>query len=153
MFCDLAITFDQDARRGDLTLGDDFDLLLDFTPIPAIIMSVGLDRRADPDDPLPEGRSQFLTPANFSVRRGSIGDALDRRGRLSGCKLWLLDRAKQTEITRLFCEVSLQEGLAWADEITGQPAQIEVEWLRDGVLGYRCMVEDTSISFTKRVDA
>lgn len=151
MFCDLAISYDSEARRCDLTLGDDFDLVLDLTPIPAIIMSVGLDRRADPDDPLPEGRSQFLAPSSFSDRRGAIGDAFDPKGELTGSKLWLLDRAKQTETTRLLCEAWLEEALSWVEAETGQPAEIEVEWVRAGVLGYRVMVEDATLSLSRRV--
>jgi hypothetical protein len=50
MFLDLGLTYDPTTRRCDLTLGDDGDLVLDTTPVPAMLMSVGLDRRADPDD-------------------------------------------------------------------------------------------------------
>lgn len=152
MFLDLALTFDKTQRRCDLTLAADFDLALDDTPIPAIILSVGLDRRAGDDDPLPEGRSQFLTPASFSERRGAIGDALDPFGQLTGCKMWLLERAKETETTRLMADYWLQEGLSWAQTDTGTPAEIEVAWVAPGVLGYRVMVEDHAVSLTKRVD-
>jgi phage gp46-like protein len=153
MFCDLALTYDPESRRCDLTLGDDLDLVLDTTPVSAMLVSIGLDRRADADDPLPEGRSQFLAPASFSERRGGIGDAFDAGGNLSGSKLWLLERAKETETTRLLCEFWLEEALSWAVEVSGQPAEIEVEWIRPEVLGFRVMIEDTSVSLTKRVDA
>ena len=152
MFCDLALTFDPESRRCDLTLGDDLDLVLDTTPVSAMLVSIGLDRRADIDDPLPEGRSQFLSPASFSERRGAIADAFDASGSLTGSKLWLLERAKETETTRLLCEFWLEEALDWAAEVTGRPAEIEVEWIRPEVLGFRVLVEDTSISLTKKVD-
>lgn len=153
MFCDLALTYDPESRRCDLTLGDDLDLVLDTTPVSAMLVSIGLDRRADVDDPLPEGRSQFLAPASFSERRGAIADAFEASGALTGSKLWQLERAKETETTRLLCEFWLEEALSWAVEVTGEPAEIEVEWLRPEVLGFRVMVEDASLSMTKRVNA
>ncbi|NKM17757.1 hypothetical protein GFM01_07890 [Rhizobium laguerreae] len=153
MFLDLALKYDSEARRCDLVLGDDFDLAIDETPIPAILMSVGLDRRAASDDPLPEGRSQFLAPASYSERRGCAGDALDPYGDMTGTRAWLLDRAKQTETTRQLCEFWLRECLAWAETETGQPAEIEVEWLRAGLLGYRVQVQDESVMLSRRVEA
>jgi phage gp46-like protein len=152
MFFDLALKYDSDARRCDLVLGDDFDLVIDETPIPAILLSVGLDRRAAPDDPLPEGRSQFLAPVSFSERRGCAGDALDPYGDLTGSRLWLLDRAKETETTRQLCEFWLQECLSWVKAETGEPAEIEVAWIRAGVLGYRVQVQDESVMLTRRVE-
>lgn len=152
MFCDLALTYDPESRRCDVTLGDDLDLLIDTTPVSSMLVSIGLDRRADVDDPLPEGRSQFLAPANFSERRGAIADAFEASGRHSGSKLWQLERAKETETTRLLCEFFLEEALDWAIEVTGKPAEIEVTWLRPEVLGFRTLVEDVALSMTKRVD-
>lgn len=152
MFFDLALTYDKAKRRCDLTLAANCDLAIDETPVTPIILSVGLDRRAAPDDPLPEGRSQFLTPVSFSERRGAIGDALDPFGALTGSKMWLLDRAKQTETTRLMAEYWLEEALEWAAEGTGKPAEIAVEWLAPGILSYRVTIEDTSVSLSKRVE-
>jgi phage gp46-like protein len=153
MFLDLGITYDPTTRRCDLSLGDDGDLVLDTTPVPAMLMSIGLDRRADPDDELPEGRSQFLTPASYSERRGAVIDALNPFGARVGCRLWLLDRAKQTETTRQLCEYWLAEALAWAKAETGEDAEIEVWWVRTGVLGYRVRVQDETITLSRRVDA
>lgn len=153
MFLDLALTYHPDKRRCDLTLGDEGDLVFDTTPVPAMLMSVGLDRRADPDDELPEGRSQFLTPASYSERRGAVIDALNPRRRHAGCKLWQLDRAKQTETTRQLCEYWLAQSLAWAREETGEDAQIDVFWARPGLLAYRVGVQDETITLSRRVDA
>lgn len=150
-FLDLALTYDPAQRRCDLTLGDDYDLAFDATPIPAIMLSVGLDRRASTDDGLPEGRSQFLAPASFSERRGGVVDGL--AGERAGSKMWLLERAKETETTRQLAAYYLAESLAWATAETGQPAEIDVQWVRPGVLGYRVLVDDASLSLSKRVDA
>ncbi len=149
---DLALTYDNTKRRCDLTLADNGDLAIDETPITPIILSVGLDRRAGEDDPLPEARSQFLTPSSFSERRGAIGDGIDPFGDLTGSKMWLLDRAKETETTRLMAEYWLREALAWAETDTGTPAEIEVQWLAPSVLGYRVLIADSAVSLSKRVD-
>ena len=154
MFFDLAIVYDPNKRLCDLALGDDGDLLIDETPITPMLLSIGLDRRAAPDDPLPDGRSQFLAPVSFSERRGCPGDALDPAGEMTGSRLWLLNRAKATETTRQLTEFWLEEALAWAEPDTGQPAEIEVEWLQTGptsILGYRAQVNDASVSLSRRV--
>lgn len=146
MFFDVALVYDPDARRCDLALDDDGDLRLDLTPITPILLSIGLDRRAAPDDELPQGVTDFLTPASFSDRRGCPGDALDREGQLTGSRLWLLDRAKQTEAERLLFEFWLRESLDWVDVETGTPAEIDVRWVRDQTLGYRVIVDDVAVS-------
>ncbi|MFA7416123.1 MAG: phage GP46 family protein [Rhizobium sp.] len=152
MFYDLALGYNRDKRRCDLVIGDDCDLVIDETPITPILLSIGLDRRAAPDDPLPEGRSQFLTPVSYCERRGSVGDGVDPFGEMSGSRLWLLNRAKETDTTRELCAFWLEESLAWAEPETGVPAEIEVGWVRAGVLGYRVLVEDASLSLTRRVE-
>ncbi|WP_026379356.1 phage GP46 family protein [Afifella pfennigii] len=146
MFFDLALVYDRQARRCDLALSDDGDLLVDETPITPILLSVGLDRRADPDDELPQGRTRFLTPATFSERRGSAGDGLDAAGERAGSRLWLLDRAKETETTRLLFDVWLGECLEWAEGETGVPAEREVAWVRPQTLAWRVLVEDVAVS-------
>ncbi len=150
-FLDLALTYDATRRGCDLVLDDEFNLVLDETPVTPILLSVGVDRRASPDDDLPDGRSQFLAPVSFSERRGALLDGLNAAGNMSGCKMWLLERAKETEITRQLGEYYLAEGLAWAEVETGTPAEIEVWWLRAGVLAYRVLVEDVSLELTRKV--
>lgn len=150
-FLDLALTYDATRRCCDLALDDEFNLVVDETPITPILLSVGVDRRASPDDELPEGRTQFLAPISFSERRGALLDGLNAVGEMAGCKLWLLERAKETEITRQLGEYYLAEGLAWAETETGTPAEIEVWWLRSGVLAYRVLVEDVTVELTRKV--
>jgi len=150
-FLDLALTYDATRRCCDLVLDDEFNLVLDETPVTPILLSVGLDRRASPDDDLPEGRSQFLAPISFSERRGALLDGLNAATDMAGCKMWLLERAKETETTRQLAEYYLAEGLAWAETDTGTPAEIEVWWLRDGVLAYRVLVEDVTLELTRKV--
>lgn len=125
--------------------------MVDETPITPILLSVGVDRRASHDDELPEGRSQFLAPISFSERRGALLDGLNAAGEMAGSKLWLLERAKETETTRQLAEYYLAECLAWAETETGTPAEIEVWWLRSGVLAYRVLVEDATLELTRTV--
>ncbi|MFC3074698.1 phage GP46 family protein [Shinella pollutisoli] len=153
MFFDLALVFDPDTRRCDLALGDDCDLLIDETPVTAMLMSVGLERRAAPDDELPEGRSAFLAPVSFSERRGCPGDALDPFGDLTGCRTWLLDRAKETETTRQLYRFWLDEGLGWVARETGTAAEVEVEWREGARLAYRVRIADATLSLSRRLDA
>lgn len=156
MFYDAALIYDADARRCDLEIGADGDLLMDDTPIAAILISVGLDRRADPDDQLPQGRTRFLTPSSYSELRGGPCDALDPDGERTGSKVWLLDRAKKTETARLLFEFWLREALAWALPETGRPAEIDVQWLEGssetGRLGYRIQIEDDAVNLSRELN-
>lgn len=144
-FLDAALAFDPTSRRADLVLGEDGDLLLDETPATPMLISLGTDRRAEPDDELPTGIDALNAQTSFVARRGWVGDALDSRGRKIGCRIWLLDRAKQTETTRRFCEIWAEEALAWAEAEIGQAAEVAAEWLRRGVLALRCAVDGTVV--------
>ena len=144
-FLDAALVFDPTSRRADLVLGEDGDLLLDETPATPMLISLGTDRRAEPDDELPTGIDALNAQTSFVARRGWVGDALDSRGRKIGCRIWLLDRAKQTETTRRFCEIWAEEALAWAEAEIGTAAEVSAEWLRRGVLALRCAVDGTVV--------
>lgn len=152
MFFDLALVFDPETRLCDLALDDDCDLLIDETSITAMLMTVGLDRRAAPDDELPEARSRFLAPISYSERRGCPGDALDPLGELTGVRTWLLDRAKETETTRQLYQFWLEEGFAWTQRELGSAAFIETEWQDGARLVYRCQIDDASLSLSRRLD-
>lgn len=153
MFFDAALEFDPLTNQCDFSLGDDGDLLLDTSSITPVLMSVGLDRRADLDDELPIGRTKFLAPQSFSERRGSPCDALDTNGELAGSKCWLLDRAKETEATLLLYRFWLNQSLEWAKDELNEPAEIDVKWLSNGFLGYRVRVGDAAINIARPVGA
>lgn len=144
-FLDAALVFDPSTRRADLVLGEDGDLLLDETPATPMLISLGTDRRAEPDDDLPSGVDALNASTSFVARRGWVGDALDSRGRRIGCRIWLLDRAKQTETTRRFCILWAEEALAWAGEELERPAQVTAEWVRRGTLALRSVVDGTAV--------
>lgn len=144
-FFDLALVYDPATRRCDLQLTDEADLAVDETPATPMLITIGSDRRARPDDELPSGISELNQPVSFVERRGWAGDALDLSYRLIGVRLWLLERAKQTEITRRMCEEWLKEGFAWVREETGKSAAIEVQWVRPQVLGYRVEIDGREV--------
>lgn len=150
MWFDLALEYDAASRSCDLVLGPDCDLAIDETPITPMLLSIGLDRRANPDDPLPSSVTEFSTPTGFAERRGWAGDGLDRRGERTGSRLWLLDRAKQTNTTRAFFRLWLDECLAWMKAETGRAAQIEVEWVAREMLGWRAVHSDSVLERVQR---
>ena len=114
-FIDVALIFDPDTRTADAELGVDGDLLLDETALTPMLISLGSDRRARPDDELPQGRDALNVSSSFVTRRGAVGDALDAYGRRTGSRLWLLERAKQHELTELFVQDAAREALRWVD--------------------------------------
>lgn len=152
-FLDLALVYDPAARRGDLALGADGDLVLDDTPATPMQVSLGSDRRARPDDPLPVPAGAIDAPSSFFVRRGWAGDALDAERRPIGSRLWLLERAKQSEIVRRLAEEWAREALAWAEAETGSAAEVAALWLRAGVLALTARVDGRAIAMSRRIAA
>ncbi|NIX75380.1 phage GP46 family protein [Microvirga terricola] len=133
-FLDIALIFDPVTRRADLALGEDGDLVLDDTPATPMLISIGSDRRARSDDTLPSGIGDLNAPTSFVERRGWSGDALDAQGRRIGSRLWLLDRAKASELTRRLAEIWAAEALEWMKAETGTAAEVVATWVRKEVL-------------------
>lgn len=148
-FFDLALVYDPARRSCDLDLSDDCDLAVDETALTPMILSIGLDRRAAADDPLPAGRSEWLASAGISERRGWAGDALDPAGERVGSRLWLLDRAKATETTRLLFLFWLDEAMAWVKRETGRAPDIAATWLRRDTLAWRVAIGDDAVELTR----
>lgn len=130
MAFDLAFTYDAQARRADLAWGGR-DLVLSASLATPAILALLCDRRARPDDPLPMEPAPLLAPEGLNPRRGWCGDALLRTGRL-GSRLWLLERAKRTEVTRRRAEAYALEALAGLPD-----PEVEAEWQGDR-LALRC---------------
>lgn len=151
LWFDLALSFDPVTRRVDLMLGEDGDLVLDLTPATPMLISMGSDRRARPDDVLPTGLTELNKPSSLVERRGWAGDALDAGGQRIGSRLWLLDRAKESELTRLMGEEWSKEAMAWAEEETGTAADVKVEWLRKDVLALEATVDGRTLKTTRAV--
>jgi phage gp46-like protein len=126
---DIATIWDIDAGQGDW-LVDGPDLARNDDLQTAVLISLFTDRRAAPDDVIPDGSEN---------PRGWWGDS--GRTRPLGSKLWLLDRAKQTEETRLRAKDYVEDALAWLIE-DGIAASIivEAEWQRAKFLGVRIVL-------------
>lgn len=104
----LAIT---SSGQVDLQFGTG-GLQAEVTLESAVILSLLTDRRALPDDRLPDdsGRTTLLPPD----RRGWCGDALaEDDASLIGSRLWLISREKQTEETRRRAIFYAREALQW----------------------------------------
>lgn len=155
-FCDLALVYDRAARAADLDIGEDGDLVIDFTPVTSMIVTAGSDRRARDDDALPTGVDAFnAVRGGYGLRRGALADAFDTEGRRCGCRLWLLDREKQDDpdpdLTRRRAVAYLEEGFAWVREETGRPAEISATWARPGVLAFTVSIGDARLALARSV--
>lgn len=102
---DLAVVWSTVLGSGDLALID-MDLASDRGLMTACGLSLFLDRRAEDDDVPPSG--------DPNDRRGWWADqfALVAGDRI-GSRLWLLDRSKATNETKLRAEEYVREALAW----------------------------------------
>jgi len=147
---DIALVFDPETRSADLALGADGDLVLDETPATPMLVALGSDRRARADDELPTGVSELNAPSSLVERRGWAGDALDGAGERIGSRLWLLDRAKQSDLTRLMATEWLKEAFGWALRETGKAAGISAEWVRSGLLRLTVTVDGRSVTINRR---
>ena len=147
---DLALRYDPATRRCDAVI-EAGQLRLDPTPATQMLVAIGCDRRARADDTLPADPGDPLAPNTLLGRRGWPGDALDLRGRRTGSRLWLLDRAKQTEPTRQLAEQAAREALAGIAADRGLVASVAATWLRAGVLALDCALGRTRIALTRAI--
>lgn len=97
MPADLALRPDVATGRCDL-VATPAGLVLDVTPLSAMLFALLTHRRARSDDRLPiETPQDPAAPATLTARQGYAGDALDPLHEVSGSRLWLLARAKKPE--------------------------------------------------------
>jgi len=108
----------------------DGDLATDAGLMTATILSFFTDRRALPEDVLPDGTSD---------RRGWWADAYNDRP--YGSRLWLLHREKeQDEVLRRAKEYA-EEALAWmVEDGVAAAVEVEAEHLRRGTLLIRSAI-------------
>lgn len=105
---DLALTWSNDTGDADLEILDG-DLASDRGLTTAVLLSLFLDRRAEPDDQPPSG--------DANDRRGWWADQFHEvEGDRIGSRLWLLDRSKRTGETVRRAEEYVREALAWMIE-------------------------------------
>jgi len=124
---DLAIAWDPIRRRCDLAFAGG-TLALDATPVTPLLISLGSDRRAEPDDTLPDTVTEGSLAAGINPRRGCPGDALDANGDRVGSKLWLLEREKQTDDVLRRAQDYAEAALAWLSEREGVDIAVAASW-------------------------
>ncbi|WP_211369165.1 phage GP46 family protein [Roseospira navarrensis] len=133
---DAALIWDAEAGAADLALGPDGDLVADDGLRTAVIVSLFSDRRARPDDTMPDQR-----PDADQDRRGWWGDALPPTiggrvfiGDRIGSRLWLLQREKITPETLARHRDAIREALAWmTDAAVGLARSVDVQVERQGL--------------------
>lgn len=102
---------------------------IDRTPASALLITLGTDRRADPDDITPDMQTApaGTTTATFS-RRGWPGDILLPAGQRLGTRAWLYDRGKRDEATRTGIVEALTEGVAAIEDYHGIDISVTAQW-------------------------
>lgn len=105
--------FDLSVTNGRLTTESGLET--------SVINSIFTDRRALPDDILPQGQTS---------RRGWWRDPD------LGSRLWLLEGANHTEPTRAAARQYVAESLEWMTASrVAERVDLQVQWVRRGVLG------------------
>jgi phage gp46-like protein len=103
---DLGLTWNVTLGSADLTRVLDYDVSTDRGLVTAALLSLELDRRAEPDDKPPSG--------DATDRRGWWADQFaEVEGDLIGSRIWLLDRAVLNRETELRADEYIREALAW----------------------------------------
>ena len=125
------------------------DFALDNTWLTPVLMSLGCERRAHPDDALPSdlaGGAPTNPPLN--PRRGWPGDALDPNGRLTGSRQWILNNAKlgtDPDDPTVALALSIdKEALSWAGTL-GLPVNIKVDVPRRNVLRHTITIGQQTV--------
>ncbi len=123
---DVKIAFNDLLDSGDLIIGVE-DLESDRGLASAVIMSLFTDRRALPDDTLPD--------PGITDRRGWWGDKLaEITGDRIGSRLWLLEREKTTQEALLRAQEYAREAVKWMVD-DGVAAKVEALAERQGDVG------------------
>lgn len=121
---DIALRWMND--HGDMVVAG-ADLLADDGLETAVLLSIGLDRRADDDD----GLDDDVDP------RGWWGDSYaDVPGDLVGSKFWLLAREKQLPAVAQKAQEFAQQALQWlVDDRVASSVVCQATWIADYTLG------------------
>jgi phage gp46-like protein len=120
---DILTNWDVANLRGDWVLSG-ADLQTDRGLQTSVLISLFTDRRALPDDVIPDGSGD---------PRGWWGDDPEHP---IGSRLWLLSRAKQTNETLLRAKDYMIEALQWlVDDGAVAKFDIAAQWVAPSVLG------------------
>lgn len=130
---DLAMIWEGEDRAADLQLVDG-DLAAEDGLRTAVILSLFTDRRARPDDILPEADAD---------RRGWWGDvAAASPDDQIGSRLWLLSREKRRPEVVARAREYAEEALAWlVRDSVARSVKVEAEITPQGWLGLGVVIE------------
>lgn len=120
---DIGLQYDQERKVFDLAIVDG-DLVTDEGLLTAVLLSLYTDRRALPEDELPDGGTD---------RRGCWIDAYSDRQ--VGSRLWLISREKELDSVLRRAEEYAREALAWiTEDRIAEAVEVEAIHLRRDVL-------------------
>lgn len=104
-------------------------IAIDRTPVSSLLIAIGTDRRADPDDITPDMQTALSSqePGLFS-RRGWVGDILLPSGQRLGSRAWLYERGRQNEETRSGVADALAEAVAPIADYHGIKIDTDARW-------------------------
>ena len=123
---DITLHWDIANSRGDIAFQYG-DVVTGSDLATSVLVSLFSDRLATQDDTLPDGTGD---------RRGWWGDSPDATVPLIGSRLWLLDRAKETQAVLQAARDYEQESLTWlTDQNIAANVDVYCEWSRPGMLG------------------
>jgi phage gp46-like protein len=145
---DVALQYDPVTGCCDVAF-DGRDFALDDTPASAMLFSILADRRARPDDVLPDTVPDYTAPSTLMARRGSPTDCLDPNGNFTGSRFWLFSRAKATEQTRQGIETAVAESVEWLETVRNLAVQVTVRWVKPGWAGIRVRAGKTTLSLVR----
>lgn len=113
---------------------------LDKTPATPLLVALGSDRRANPDDRIPGGRTDIF------AKRGWVCDPLMPDGQRLGARTWLLEDAKQNEVTRVMCADYTAEAVESVADYFGITIDTAAAWIAAGVLQATVTTEGTTLA-------
>jgi len=130
---DLALTYSNGSI--DLDLGDG-GTAIDNTLRTAAIISLFSDRRAEPDDPLPDSGDD---------RRGWWGDIYpEAEGDRIGSRLWLLAREKQMPQVLRRAETYARQALQWLiEDNVASAVTVTASFVQSGALSLHIRIATT----------
>lgn len=123
-------------------------IAVDRTPVSSLLIALGSDRRADPDDVIPELLTAPAgTEGGLFSRRGWPGDVLLPDGQRLGNRFWLYERGKQDEPTRQDVENAAAEAVEPIADYHGIEIDASAAWgTQRGLLNVTVSAQDYGVS-------
>jgi len=104
-------------------------IAIDRTPATPLLIALCTDRRADPNDVVPDMLTAPAgTVAPLFSRRGWVGDILLAAGQRYGSRAWLLSRARASDATRIAAEDYAAEAVAPIADYHGIDIDVAASW-------------------------